>query len=103
MRSIADVPSAEHSALQGIQRAHTALDTTAAAIAGAHNEPPARVDISPAARSLAEAPARDVDLASELTNMSLTKHFHGANVKVLESSQEMQRDLMQLLESNRKT
>ncbi|MEN9581331.1 MAG: hypothetical protein RJA70_4340 [Pseudomonadota bacterium] len=98
MISKLSLPNAEESAIQGIQRSHRRLESAAAQVArsGLQAEAPAVVKISAEGRSLAAPPEQGSvgDLAGALVDAKMAKHEQAANLKVLQTSDEMTRELL---------
>jgi hypothetical protein len=93
------VASAERSALGGIQRASARFDGAAATIAreGAAFSAPDKVEISSEARALAAGSAGPIRLVEALTDERIAGHAHRANLKTLQTTDEMTDDLLRLL------
>lgn len=98
------VGRAQGAALEGMRRAAASVDRAAVDIArfGVRGEPSsaASVTISPEARALAEAsqtsPGGSSDLASAFVDMNVSKHLFAANVRVLQTTDEMTEELTRL-------
>ncbi len=96
MASISGLNSAQSSALAGIQRSHRSLDEGAARIA--QGTASAHLSISAEGAQLAQENAPSLDLAGELVGLSLAKHLHAANVKVLQTTSEVEAEAVHMLD-----
>jgi len=97
------INSAEASAVRGIRQAHNLADRAAAAVVQAGAEAnqfgnAASVSISSAGKSIANASAPNSrDLPNALVDLMRAEHVQGANVKVLQTASDMQRELSNML------
>jgi hypothetical protein len=104
MTSVRDVPSGTVSAVYGIHRAVERFDRAAATVAsaGPAQQGAAVVSISDEARSAAlKSQQEDPDFERGLMESLIAQHQLSANVRTLQTSDEMTRALLDLLDARR--
>jgi hypothetical protein len=109
-------PNAEASALLGLRRADARMDKAAANVAysGLAANEASRVAFSPEGLALAETANANMggaetagaarppeDLPTALVDSSIAQHEQAANIKVLQASEAMQRDLLDIVQRDR--
>jgi hypothetical protein len=104
MMSVRDLPSGSVSAVQGIHRAVERFDRAAATVAeaGPRQSNAAVVQISDEARAAAaKNQSQDEGFEQGLIESMIAQHQLAANVRTLETSDEMTQALMDLLGRNK--
>ena len=93
MAGISGISNVTASAVIGLDATSRAVDRTAAAVV-ASSDPIDTVTISPEARALSGSGSSDGDLARNLVDLDTEKNTFAAQVKVVQTADDMSKDLL---------